>query len=167
MPNWCENRLYIEGDREEISKLKELAEFKEGEFWFSKIVPIPKSLLEVNRDDERTPDAIQNIKLHGYPNWYEWCMANWGCRSLPDNDVHVISDCKDSLSLSFLTAWNPPLNLIEEVSKKFPNLSFALHYAEPTNQFGGSAYSKDGDFEHSEWEDFDIFYPNYFGEDSF
>jgi len=68
--------------------------------------------------------AYNNIQNYGYLTWYGWSMENWGTKwnaySVNVNDYVV----------SFDTAWNAPIPVIEELSRKFPDLKIIHKYAD-------------------------------------
>ena len=43
MPNWCENRVAISGDSEDIKTFREAA-FKDGKFQSANLIPMPEEL---------------------------------------------------------------------------------------------------------------------------
>ena len=43
MPNWCENRVNISGDVEDIKAFRDKA-FNDGVFHFNNLIPMPKEL---------------------------------------------------------------------------------------------------------------------------
>ena len=80
MPNWTNNEVTIKGD---IAKIAEgLAEGKE---LFSLVHP--------------KPDDIDD--------WYSWNVNNWGTKW--DTNAEIVEVTEDSISLSFDTAWAPPI----------------------------------------------------------
>lgn len=80
MPNWTNNEVTIKGD---IAKIAEgLAEGKE---LFSLVYP--------------KPDDIED--------WYSWNVNNWGTKW--DTNAEIVEVTEDSISLSFDTAWAPPI----------------------------------------------------------
>lgn len=43
-------------------------------------------------------------------NWYEWCIANWGTKwDVSTNKESVVVDDNGVLTVSFDTAWGPPI----------------------------------------------------------
>lgn len=127
MPNYCENTLHIEGTEEEMNTfIKENAGQDEtGEsvsFTFSASMPIP--------------EAEEN-------NWYEWSVENWGTKW--DAEIYSEWDCELGIyQISFNTAWCPPIEYIENVSKLYPNLTFSLYYVEHGEQFCGEVVAHNG-----------------------
>lgn len=51
--------------------------------------------------------AIDNIRLHGYPDWYRWSINNWGTKwNAYDATIHRCED--DHAIVTFSTAWSTP-----------------------------------------------------------
>ena len=44
MPNWCENRVEICGEPDEIKAFRKKAFDKDGKFQFANLIPMPKEL---------------------------------------------------------------------------------------------------------------------------
>ena len=61
--------------------------------------------------------ALHNVKIFGYPTWYEWRIQNWGTK-WNASSVEILDG-----RLSFLTAWNAPKPVIEKLSEMFPTVS--------------------------------------------
>ena len=75
MPNWCENRVDISGEPEDVKKFMELVGKK---FDFQKIIPMPKELedttSQVRTEGEHanmTPERQKELLgKYGFDNWY-------------------------------------------------------------------------------------------------
>ena len=88
MPNWTNNEVTIKGD---IAKIAEgLAEGKE---LFSLVYP--------------KPDDIED--------WYSWNVNNWGTKW--DTNAEIVEVTEDSISLSFDTAWAPPIAFYDKLAE--------------------------------------------------
>jgi hypothetical protein len=74
------------------------------------------------------------------------CPA-WGTKwDLDDNEQHeVASELLEIGAAFFDTAWSPPIQAIEALSRKFPEVSFQLDYCELGNIFAGTAMFHDGE----------------------
>ena len=118
MPNWCENKLVIRGEEEDIAKFNKAMDV---ENLLSSFVPMPKE-----KDDY----------------WYSWCVDNWGTKWDVEKHDSMIDD--DYLELSFDSAWAPPVAWVKIVAKKYPKLKFALKYDEPGLCFMGCAKGSNG-----------------------
>lgn len=101
-------------------------------------VPIPEDKLtwmkdHIDKDYENIPHAsmedvgkayIDNILEYGADTWYEWCIDNWGtkwnaCEAKIGDDY-----------LEFETAWDAPFPITEELSRRFPELTFSHEWAD-------------------------------------
>jgi hypothetical protein len=121
MPNWCECDLTVEG------KAKQFVahiETDEEEFDFNTIVP-------------QTPEVLASLETRSAtPLWYDWRCENWGTKWQPS--VHSVELVGDNFaSILFDTAWSPPIQVIFQASKMFPETTFTLHYYEGGMCFQG------------------------------
>ena len=119
MPNWCSNNLSLSHkDPAMISRAKKA--FEDGRL-FDEFVPIPKDLC-INADvGGDTPEQIDNVKKHGYTDWYSFCLENWGTKWDVSNGF-INLDAPKELDLGFDTAWNPPVAFY----KKMEELGFTV-----------------------------------------
>ena len=123
MPNWCQNQLTVTGATPEFRAWLE----NEG-FSFEKMNP-PSKPRRSNRTD-----------------WDGWAMLErhytaWGTKwDLDDHEQReVASDLLDHGNAFFDTAWSPPIEAIEALSRKFPDDTLILDYLEPGMFFAGRA----------------------------
>lgn len=154
MPNWCLCNLGMSGSKKDINKVLELISGSEKNetgleektaFDFNKVLPMPPDLIGTISParGEEVAKQVELAKKHGYGNWYDWRLANWGTKWNP-NDVEVVdkSPCLDEVEttekeIHFATAWSPPLPIVEILGKKFTNVLFVLKYFEPDMLFAG------------------------------
>jgi len=143
MPNWCSNSLVISTNTEvDIDKAREqLKEFRDSaklieedgteasSISMNNLYPMPKELENTTSPSDK-------------PNWYDWRCNNWGTKW--DIQACLEYDEEDVLEYSFDSAWSPPTNFIEKVSKDFPLLRFRLKYEEEGNGYLGVAVSING-----------------------
>ena len=128
MPNWCNNYLKVTSPvAEDIQKFKKKAKpdkEKNEETCLSleKLCPRPKS-------EEK--------------NWYDWNCDNWGTKW--DVDASLLNSSDNELNYSFDSAWSPPVEAFEKISKYFPSLTFFLEFEELGMGFAGNASITDGD----------------------
>lgn len=110
MPNWCQNIVTFEHDNiEEIKRMDDA--FSRGEL-MQEFVPCPQELRD-GVSPTATDIAETNIEKHGFPSWYEWCVANWGTK-WDVGGVDSISTITDnSILLQFESAWSPPIEFYE------------------------------------------------------
>ena len=144
MPNWCNNTVEISHeDPAMIARAREA--FARGEF-INEFVPVPESLKIVagfvgDPDEQKKleEDTARNIAVHGYGNWYDYCVNEWGTKWDVGGDDGMITelgtDRGPGLILSFDSAWSPPINAYE----KMINLGFSIraYYYEGGMNFAG------------------------------
>ena len=121
MPNWCWNNLSVSGD--EI----QLREFVE------------KSLVspEENEIHDGTGFSFEGTLPRGdRKDWYDWSIENWGTK-WDACEPRIDHNDKDYFSVSFETAWAPPIDWIDNIQQDFPDLCFELEYEELGMCFGG------------------------------
>jgi len=148
------------------------------------LVPVPESLKEVTSrfgtigdDDPEKEQKQENIEEHGAVDWYEWCCTNWGTK-WGDNQTHLVhedlctpystaDDTEVSLKkvmLRFDSAWSPPIEGMDVVASKYPDIMFDLRYWEPGMGFQGFKIWGSGESQHEAtmdyMEDADMAYDN-------
>ena len=142
MPNWCYNHLDVSGDKKQLQEFveKSLTKYDDGEdrFIFNGTHHMAEELdiTKGTQTQDEKEQAILNLANHGYTDWYEWRLGEWGTKWDASNPV-IQHDEEDLFSISFATAWSPPLEWIENILHKFPDLSFELEYDEEGMGFGG------------------------------
>tara|TARA_B100000497_G_scaffold116207_1_gene140403 strand:- start:21 stop:545 length:525 start_codon:yes stop_codon:yes gene_type:complete len=140
MPNWCNNSIKIVGDVETLSQLKPVIEAGTG--LLQAIAPMPEEL-------EGTTAPSDS------PNWYDWCLANWGTKW--DPEVHLeFTDNGDGTAIIegwFDTAWGPPVEAMHTLSQDWDSCFIELMYEEGGMCFVGCWNSEGGD-DHYEYDDF-------------
>ena len=130
MPNWCENTLWVDGDPTDIKRFRKDVKTKEHDLALSKLHPMPEALINIDAESDK-------------PNWYDWCIKNWGTK-WDVVDSKLVSDFGDSLEYFFLSAYNPPVAWLKKISKRFPKVQFRLKYEEEGIGFMGIAKVKNG-----------------------
>ena len=82
-------------------------------------------------------DTARNIEVHGYGNWYDYCVNEWGTKwdvgGDDYNEPH--QETPNKIIMSFDSAWAPPTTAMD----KFEALGFSvrLYYYEPGMGFAG------------------------------
>lgn len=71
--------------------------------------------------------AFENIQKYGSPSWYGWAIKNWGskwnayqCKPLDKNADMMI----------FLTAWDAVPNILEAMSRRYPDQAITYRWAD-------------------------------------
>lgn len=140
MPNWCANTLTItHEDPAMIVRAKDA--FAEGNF-LNEFVPVPKDLQivagTVSDPVEQAKLEAQtkvNIEQHGYGNWYDFCVNEWGTKWDVGDGQGINSWTDTDLVVYFDSAWSPPIAGYE----KLLDLGFTVYatYYEPGSAFAG------------------------------
>jgi hypothetical protein len=130
MPNWCNNYLELEHeDPEMITRAKRA--FAEGRL-LDEFCPVPKDLHvvagRVGADDnpeqiKLEEDTARNIATHGYANWYDYCVNEWGTKwDVGGDGDQANTDGPNAIRMNFDSAWAPPVAAME----KFQDLGFRV-----------------------------------------
>lgn len=132
MSNWCENKLIVVGNEEDLIEFKEQAksheEGVETDIMMNNFVPMPKEL-------------VNTVSPWEHPNWYEWALNNWGCKW--DLDAKLTKETGNSLTYKFVSPWNPPIEWLLNIAPMFPYLLFQLSYKEGGMCFQGTTSVQD------------------------
>lgn len=122
MPNWCNNNLVLEHD-DPAQLIRAKAALDRGEF-LQEFIPVPQELKDTMSgsfgDSERQAmleaQTARNIETHGYGNWYDYCVAEWGtkwdCGEQGNTDIDPTGKI---LHTGFDTAWAPPIAAYEKL----------------------------------------------------
>ena len=151
MPNWCNNTVEI--GHEDPAKLKALVEaYNDGKFC-SFAIPVPESLHIVagRVGDDNDPKQIEleaqekaNIAAHGYKDWYDFQVNEWGTKwdCGGDGDQIELEPGQDNTTLCFDSAWAPPIGVYEALMDQ--GFRVRAYYYEPGMCFAG-IYDENGD----------------------
>lgn len=61
---------------------------------------------------------VENIKKYNFPQWYDWCVKNWGTKWNVEEDVDIVYDKNiDEYDISFQTAWSVPTGIAKRYSE--------------------------------------------------
>jgi len=123
-----------------------------GEF-LNEFHPVPGSLRIVagrcGADDNPEQIALEaaqknNIEVHGYRDWYDWCVNEWGTKwDVGDEGTAVLHE-DGSLTASFSSAWSPPI----QAYGMLEDLGFEVkaYYFEGGMMFAGIYEDGDDDY---------------------
>ena len=141
MPNWCNNYLELKHDDPAMITRAKNA-FNEGKL-LEEFCPVPASLHIVagcvgNGDEQKKleEDTARNIEVHGYGNWYDYCVNEWGTKwDVGADGCPASDDGPNATTMVFDSAWAPPTAAME----KFMDLGFkvTLYYYESGMCFAG------------------------------
>ena len=139
MPNWCNNSITIRGNVETLSQLKPVLEAGEG--LLQAIKPMPKEL-----EGTTAPSSE--------PNWYDWCVANWGTKwDVSTEGLEFIDHGDGTAEITgwFDTAWAPPIDALHTLSEDWDSCYVELYYQESGMCFVGY-WDSEGADEHYEYD---------------
>ena len=123
MPNWCNNNLTLEHDDPAMIQ-RAYDALERGEF-LQEFIPVPEDLKitagylgDGDAQKELEAQTKRNVEKHGYGNWYDYCVGEWGTKwdigGDGQSDVHP--DGK-MMHASFDSAWSPPVNAYEKLEQ--------------------------------------------------
>jgi hypothetical protein len=156
MPNWCNNSVEIyHDDPAMIERVREA--FNKGAL-LQEFIPVPESLhivagsVPVAEEAEHKAKEQANRDTHGYTNWYDFCVNEWGTKWDIGADGNPAQDIPGGLMLGFDSAWAPPIGAYEKLTEQGFRIR-AMYYE------GGMAFA-------GIWEDGSDDYYEYGGLDS-
>ena len=138
MPNWCQNNLRInKSARVFVEKFTTTDDQGNLYFDLEKILPTPADLLQGD-------------------GWYDWRITHWG----PKWNTHSNFACEveselayDSFSISFDSAWTPPIEALRLMAENDPEIFFEMYYYEPGCFFAGWICNNVAGFSEHYYED--------------
>ena len=149
MPNWCNNTLELQHEDPAMIERAKKA-FAEGKL-LEEFCPVPASLHIVagmvgdpEEQKKLEEDTARNLEVHGYGNWYDYCVNEWGTKwDVGGDDYNApIQESPNKITMAFDSAWAPPTAAMD----KMMDLGFSvrLYYYEPGMCFAG-IYGDEGD----------------------
>ena len=159
MPNWCYDYLSVTGPKEELDEYvkKSLVDPRnDGErkvFAFRGLLPTPEELTrytspnrpEHGETEEDMKERVERFKEeYGFEDWYAWNCGTWGTKWDVDS-IDYNRESEDHFTVSFDSAWSPPIGYLENVSEMFPNLSFHMEFEEEGMGFAGECTVQNGE----------------------
>lgn len=118
MPNFCANKLKIDGSDADVEKFMQ-DNMEDDQLFFAKSCPEPE--------------------YEGEEDWYDWRIENWGTHDDPE-----WTNILEENNIQFSTDSRPPCKWLQKVANKYPSLSFSLRFAEEQNGFSGIITYVDG-----------------------
>lgn len=150
MPNWCNNTLELQHEDPAMIERARVA-FNDGRLC-EEFAPVPASLHIVAgcvsdeaEQKKLEEDTARNVAEHGYGNWYDYCVNEWGTKWDVGGDGMSADLLEDGrLAMSFDSAWSPPL----EFYAKMCDLGFSVrgYYYESGMCFAGIWEDYNDDF---------------------
>jgi hypothetical protein len=140
MPNWCNNSVEIYHEDPEMLERVRTA-FNDGRL-LAEFIPVPQSLKIVagcvgDPDEQKKleEDTERNRQVHGYGNWYDYCVNEWGTKWDVGADGNPAQDIPGGLMLGFESAWAPPCAAYEKLTEQ--GFRIRAMYFEPGMAFAG------------------------------
>lgn len=128
MPDYAFNKLYISGDKSEISKIIQ------DKFQLKNTVPPPEEIKQ---------------KVNNEPN--NWFCINWGVKH--DVDNCIIKESNGRTKIKFDSPYSPPIPWLKKVSGLFPTLEFELIWMETEYPVCGFVKAKSGNIEGVQYKE--------------
>ena len=146
MPNWCNNKVKVFGEPEQLAQVAKI--FKDEKSIFNNIIQspdwkrlpnekgeFPKLHQELNKDGSVFYETYNFPDGKNDDRWYHWCIENWGTKwDVSELDIEYDEEV---LELTFSTAWSPPEGIMQELKDKYPDLGFSCFYDEPGMEIAG------------------------------
>ena len=73
---------------------------------------------------------INNLRLFGAPDWYEWAIEMWGTKWNALSNYTWEDEGEDEENITFETAWSTPEPVIKALSERHPNTYFTVLYGD-------------------------------------
>ena len=80
--------------------------------------------LQYAATDEEAKRSEELKNLYGHDNWYDWRMQHWGVKWDASNSIKIYN--KNTLIYEFSTPWGCPVNALDEIALKYPQLKFTV-----------------------------------------
>lgn len=142
MPNWCNNSIVINGDKDKIKQIRDVLETMDK-------TTTETGIFEalVGRDENITEEQYQN------GGWYDHNINRFGCKWDVSYENAVIDGDDEYITMNPDTAWSPPEGFCRLLALKY-GVSINLEYSEPGNYFAGRFIIDENGDEESESYDY-------------
>ena len=152
MPNWCSNTFSIKGPKAKIEALynQAIKDEDNGGGLLQAMKPMPNSLhiragcFGVNTPEQKELEKaeISNLKDHGYKNWWDWRVTEWGTKWEVSTEgfegsLHADDEGNAEINGWFDSAWAPPCYAFDTYIQKNTDVEAPLEYQEPGMCFVG------------------------------
>lgn len=119
MPNWCQNSATLQ--HKDPAMIQRVITACEDKKLFQEFIPCPQDLLDTVSgyvvDEDSVAHEVKlayNLKNYGYQTWYEFKCAEWGTKW--DVDPDIIDSTETSVTISFDSAWSPPIAAYDKLT---------------------------------------------------
>jgi len=156
MPNWCYNKLIVstkDPDNKDFSV--EDVKYAVNPSGRKKPENEAERIMEALDTDFKNSPVLSFETILPTPEedlsddgWYDWRIENWGTKWDVDEPVLFEGDAAQNtmgeialpdecLVYLFNTAWSPPIEWVQELSRKFRDAVFHLVYVDEMDNFSG------------------------------
>ena len=109
MPNWCYNTVKV--SHEDSATIEKFVKAINESNLFNTFLPMPEELHNATSPSKPNQELIDK---YGHSDWYSWSVVNWGTKwEITESYVSDVSEDKLSVTASFNTAWNPPIQFYD------------------------------------------------------
>lgn len=122
MPNHVHNIVTVKGDPEVVGLLDRAVKSEEMPMDFERIVSEPSIVTELSS----VVMDHENINNHPGRSTLDWRVEHWGTKW----NAYDFGACGLG-RYEFFTAWDPPLPIVAELSRLFPELTIQITYHDP------------------------------------
>ena len=134
MPNWCSNILTVK--TENLDQIRELIHRIDNEQnLIDFFIPMPLELEDTTAPTQEPNQAL--LEKYGVDNWYDWQLANWGCK-WGDCDTTYVYDKEhtpNTITFNFSTPWGPSVPLYNAMREA--GFNGVMYWYEPGMMFCG------------------------------
>ena len=88
--------------------------------------------------------VVNNIRLYGYPTWYEWRCHHWGTKWNAYHQ-HIGTFSETEIYVEFDTAWSPPTPVFDVIAQEYPDLQLEVRYIDEGGGFAGTFVGESGE----------------------
>jgi len=154
MPNWCSNDLTIitKTPKQFTKLIQGITNNSDQPFDFNRIIPVPQELLDSTSPNKTNPQEM--IDKYGHADWYDFCCSKWGTK-WNACDVEMRLESPTEVSMSFNTAWSPPIPVIEAIAQKYPFAEITLSFYEEGMGYAGEVCYRKGELVYEEEKETD------------
>lgn len=141
MPNWCNNSIVINGDKDKIKQIRDVLETMDK-------TTTETGIFEalVGRDENITEEQYRN------GGWYYHNINRFGCKWDVSYENAVIDGDDEYITMNPNTAWSPPEGFCRLLGLKY-GVSVNLEYSEPGASYAGRfTIDEDGDEESESYD---------------
>jgi len=130
MPNWCSNRVHIDGSQEELDRFDDYVGTEKARFQLNKIIPMPENIYQGSLGEKEK-------RKYGDKNWYDWSVQHWGTKwEIDPLSIEIEDSGPEEVTYSFETAWGPPFHVYNHLVEEFPKLNISWYYRDEFEEEG-------------------------------